>query len=89
MASSYLPPPNTTPDSNPLVPAEPWSTLPTFPPPTSYFASSNDSDSSSSSSSTFGIIIGITVGVLAIIILFGIWYKYLKKRCHASDRCSK
>nr|KYP46947.1 hypothetical protein KK1_031429 [Cajanus cajan] len=79
MASNYLPPPGIP--SEPSVP-EPWSwtpTLPTFPPPTSYFSSSDDSDSDSSSS-TFGIIIGISVGVLGIILLFAIWYKYLRKK---------
>ncbi|BAT99041.1 hypothetical protein VIGAN_10041700 [Vigna angularis var. angularis] len=79
---SYLPPPS--------IPSNPWTpSFPTFPPPTSFFASSDDDlDSSSSSTSTFGIIIGVSVGVVGLILLVGIWYKYLRKKFR-SDSCSK
>ncbi|KAK7407658.1 hypothetical protein VNO78_09649 [Psophocarpus tetragonolobus] len=73
--SSYLPPPSRT--------TEPLPT--TYPTPTSYFSSSFDDSGSDSSTSTFGIIIGVFVGILGLIILFAIWYKWLRKK---SD-CSK
>ncbi|KAH1042654.1 hypothetical protein GLYMA_09G119900v4 [Glycine max] len=79
MSNYDLPPPATP--SEPTVPQ--WTPpLPTtYPPPTSYFSSTFDDSSSSSSTSTFGIIIGVLVGVFGLILLYGIWHKYLKKRC--------
>ncbi|ESW25279.1 hypothetical protein PHAVU_003G022500 [Phaseolus vulgaris] len=84
---SYLPPPST-----PSDPPPPWlwtPDFPTFPPPTTSFSSSShdDFDSSSSSTATFGIVIGVSVGVVGVILLVGIWYMYLRKKCRSE--CSK
>ncbi|KAF1889746.1 hypothetical protein Lal_00025074 [Lupinus albus] len=72
--STTLPPPYT-----PYTPS-----LTTWSPPTSNLLSS----SPSSSTSTFGIIIGVGVGVLGVILAFGIWHKFLKKRCECHRDCS-
>ncbi|KAG5010214.1 hypothetical protein JHK82_018839 [Glycine max] len=78
MSNYDLPPPDT--HSETSVPQ--WTPpLPTYPPPTSYFSSTFDDSDSSSSTSTFGIIVGVLVGVFGLILLYGIWHKYLRKKC--------
>lgn len=93
--STYLPAPPPPATPSPPDPTVPWSwtpPMPTWPPPTSNAngISYYDDDDSSSSTSTakFGIIVGVTVGVLGIILAFGIWYKYLRKK-GSDHRCSK
>ncbi|KAK2375839.1 hypothetical protein P8452_48007 [Trifolium repens] len=95
MSIVYVPPPSLDTPSplDPTVPGKPWSwspPMPTWPPPiSSNGLSSDDVGSSSSSTSTFGIIIGVAVGVLGFIILFAIWHKYLRKKscCSSNSKC--
>ncbi|CAL5189197.1 unnamed protein product [Lathyrus oleraceus] len=90
MSTNYLPPPSPDTPSNPYptMPV-PWSQSPpmlTWPPPIS--SDKLSSDDSSSSTSTFGIVIGVAVGVLGFLLLFAIWHKYLRKKsCCSSSKC--
>lgn len=82
MSTNYFPPPSID------TPTPPWSwspPVPTWPPPSSSNALSYDDSSSSSSTKTFGIVVGVAVGVLGVMLAFAIWRKYLKKKC--DDKC--
>lgn len=90
----YVPPPSpdTPSPPNPTMPGKSWSwnpPMPTWPPPiSSNGISYNDDvsyDDASSSSSTFGIVIGVAVGVLGLILLFAIYHKYLRKKSSYSS----